>query len=71
MLKEGEETTVLVARRGKIIELPMQIQALGPDSQPTPGSTWNLVRVDKPTETQEKNWKAWLGIPDAPASGQK
>jgi hypothetical protein len=60
MLRIGDQTTVLLSRRGKIIELPLRI-AEPPQIDSTP--SWNLIRADKPTEEQENRWKSWLAIP--------
>ncbi|MFM8570623.1 MAG: M61 family metallopeptidase, partial [Pirellula sp.] len=60
MLRIGDQTTVLLSRRGKIIELPLKI--IEPSHQDATPS-WNLIRADKPTEEQENRWKSWLAIP--------
>jgi predicted metalloprotease with PDZ domain len=66
MLQVGQDTTVLLSRRGKILELPLKIL---PEAFDTATPSWNLVRVDKPTQEQEKRWKSWLQIPEQAQSG--
>jgi predicted metalloprotease with PDZ domain len=66
MLRVGQDTKVLLSRRGKILELPLKIL---PEAFDTATPSWNLVRVDKPTQEQEKRWKSWLGIPEEDQSG--
>lgn len=72
MLQVGQQTTVLVSRRGKILELPLKIL---PESVDAATPSWNLIRVEKPSDEQEKRWKSWLGLPpqtqtDTPAAAQ-
>ena len=63
LYKPDDVCKCLVARRGKILELPIRLAA-----QPENG--WTLVRVAKPTEDQEAHWRSWLHMPlvesDAP-----
>jgi len=47
----------LIARRGKIMELSLKLVA-------QPDQSWTLIRISKPTEEQEKNWRSWLGLPE-------
>ena len=68
MLQLGEQTSILVSRRGKILELPLKIDA---DAHPASTPSWNLVRVEKPTEEQEKRWKSWLGLPNQASQEQQ
>lgn len=57
LYRAGDRVVALVARRGKLLELTVEI--------PMPKSdTWTLVRVEKPDENQELRWRSWLGIPD-------
>jgi predicted metalloprotease with PDZ domain len=72
MLQVGQQTNVLVSRRGKILELPLKIL---PESVDAAAPSWNLIRVEKPSDEQEKRWKSWLGLPpqtqtDTPAAAQ-
>jgi len=65
MMRVGDQTTLLLSRRGKIIELPLSIvREAHLESTPS----WNLVRVEKPTEDQEKRWRLWLGLPEETGS---
>ncbi|MEQ1824364.1 MAG: PDZ domain-containing protein [Pirellula sp.] len=50
----------LVSRRGKLIELAMKLE---PQSE----YVWSLVRIAKPSETQEEHWRNWLNL-SAPES---
>jgi predicted metalloprotease with PDZ domain len=59
MLEVGQQTTLLVARRGKMLELGLEVVA---DPQIEAIASWNLVRVEKPTPEQEKRWESWLGL---------
>jgi hypothetical protein len=68
MLQLGEQTSILVSRRGKILELPLKID---PAAHPASTPSWNLVRVEKPTEEQEKRWKSWLGLPNQASQEQQ
>ncbi|MFZ4083289.1 MAG: M61 family metallopeptidase [Pirellula sp.] len=68
MLQLGEQTSILVSRRGKILELPLKID---PAAHPASTPSWNLVRVEKPTEEQEKRWKSWLGLPNQESQEQQ
>lgn len=63
MLKIGDQTTVLLARRGKMLELPLEIS---PQATTVGPLSWTLVRVEKPTDEQEKRWKSWLSLPIEP-----
>jgi predicted metalloprotease with PDZ domain len=72
MLQVGQQTNVLVSRRGKILELPLKIL---PESVDAAAPSWNLIRAEKPSDEQEKRWKSWLGLPpqtqtDTPAAAQ-
>ena len=46
----------LIARRGKILELSIQLAG-------EPENSWKLARLAKPTEDQEKHWRSWLNQP--------
>ena len=68
MLEIGQQTTLLVARRGKMLELGLDLASVPRvDSAPS----WNLVRVEKPTPEQEKRWGAWLGLPSLAVQGDE
>ena len=68
MLEIGQQTTLLVARRGKMLELGLDLASVPQvDSAPS----WNLVRVEKPTLEQEKRWGAWLGLPSLAVQGDE
>jgi predicted metalloprotease with PDZ domain len=70
--KANEAVTCLIARRGKLMELTLQLR-------PMPERLWTLVRVEKPTEEQESHFRSWLNIPapepkttdEKPASSSK
>ena len=47
----------LISRRGKIVELTLKLVS-------QPDHSWSLVRVTKPTDEQERNWRNWLAIPE-------
>lgn len=80
-LRQGDRVKLLVARRGKILERELDFrdqESRGNDSQEQGGAggqsageppSWNLVRVDSPTDKQEGLWKDWLQIPGEPAEG--
>lgn len=54
--RPGDRCKILVARRGKILELVLELEK-------QPEVSWNLVRTEKPTEAQTKSWNHWLAIP--------
>ncbi len=80
-LRQGDRVKLLVARRGKILERELDFrdqESRGKDSQEQGGAggksaveppSWNLVRVESPTDKQEGLWKDWLQIPAEPAEG--
>lgn len=51
----GDRVTATVARRGKLIDITVEL--ISPSSE-----SWTLVRVDTPTPDQQKRWSTWLGI---------
>jgi predicted metalloprotease with PDZ domain len=57
LYKPNDAITCLIARRGKLVELTLKLAA-------QPENSWNLVRVAKPTEEQEKHWRSWLALPE-------
>lgn len=61
LLHVGDEISLLVSRRGKILDLPLKILA---ESVQASTPSWTLIRVEKPTSEQEKRWKSWLALPD-------
>jgi predicted metalloprotease with PDZ domain len=68
LLRVGQEVSVLVSRRGKILELPLKILDQ-PDQASTP--SWTLVRAEKPTPEQEKRWNLWLNVSDKAQANQQ
>lgn len=54
--KVGETATVMIARRKKILELSVPLEA-APSSQ-----QWQVSFVRKPTEAQTENWMDWLHV---------
>lgn len=61
LLHVGDEISLLVSRRGKILNLPLKILA---ESVQASTPSWTLIRVEKPTPEQEKRWKSWLALPE-------
>jgi predicted metalloprotease with PDZ domain len=62
--RAGDRITATLARRGKLLEVSVEIP-----SQPAP--SWVIVRAEKPDEAQEMRWRSWLNVPSpeaAPAS---
>jgi len=68
LLHVGDQVSVLVSRRGKILELPLKVL---PESAEASTPSWTLMRVESPTEEQEKRWKSWLSIQSQPVQTQQ
>jgi predicted metalloprotease with PDZ domain len=80
-LRQGDRVKLLVARRGKILERELDFrdqESQDKDAQETGGAggqsagetpSWNLIRVESPTDKQEGLWKDWLQIPAGEAGG--
>jgi predicted metalloprotease with PDZ domain len=68
LLHVGDQVSVLVSRRGKILELPLKVL---PESAEASTPSWTLMRVESPTEEQEKRWKSWLSIQNQPVQAQQ
>lgn len=58
LTRAGDRVTAHLARRGKLIQVAMEIA-------PSKASSWNLVRVEAPDEKQQNRWQSWLAIPAA------
>lgn len=54
LYRAGDRVAATIARRGKLLEVPLEI----PPSKPL---SWNLVRTDSPDEKQQERWRSWLG----------
>ncbi len=54
--KVGEKVSVLVSRRGKLVELPVSLQA-------KPAQTWKLEIVKTPSPLQSESLSSWLHQP--------
>jgi predicted metalloprotease with PDZ domain len=63
LYKVGATVNALVTRRGKLLEIPVELYA-------NPTESWNLVRVDTPTPEQEARWKSWLQIEEIAANAK-
>ena len=63
LYKVGATVNALVTRRGKLLEIPVELNA-------NPTESWNLVRVDTPTPEQEARWKSWLQIEEIAANAK-
>jgi predicted metalloprotease with PDZ domain len=57
MYRAGDRVSATLARRGKLIQLPVAIPTTKPAS-------WSLVRTEEPDQEQQKRWRSWLGIPE-------
>lgn len=57
LYRTGDRVVAMLARRGKLQEVPVEIAPANPIS-------WNLQRIDSPDEKQEMRWKSWLQIPE-------
>jgi len=68
LLHVGDQVSVLGSRRGKILELPLKVL---PESAEASTPSWTLMRVESPTEEQEKRWKSWLSIQSQPVQTQQ
>jgi len=58
LYRPNEILECIVARRGKILKLPLK---LGEQSK----ESWTLQRIAKPSDEQESAWRNWLQIPPA------
>ncbi|MBM3966454.1 MAG: M61 family metallopeptidase [Planctomycetes bacterium] len=63
LYKVGSTVNALVTRRGKLLEIRVELTA-----QPT--ESWNLVRLESPTPEQEARWKSWLQIVEIAANAK-
>jgi predicted metalloprotease with PDZ domain len=59
LYRAGDRIAATLARRGKLLEVSVEIAPANPGS-------WNLQRADSPDEKQEMRWKSWLQIAEPP-----
>ena len=52
--KVGDVVNILVSRRGKLMEIPLTLQA-------KPTAAWKLEQAKEPTPQQRENFASWLG----------
>jgi predicted metalloprotease with PDZ domain len=53
LYRAGDRVVATIARRGKLLQVPVEIPFAKPPS-------WNLVRSESPNEKQQERWRSWL-----------
>lgn len=56
MYHVGDRVVATIARRGKLLEIPVVLEPASPEPK-------SLVRVEAPTDAQSQRWNAWLQLP--------